>query len=115
MRRPFAITVLGWLFILVGAAGLVMHGRTALHAWHSEDAWILLTEAIAVVAGAFLLRGSNWARWLAVLWMAFHVVIAWLNGPSQVLFHAIIFVGIAVLLFRADARAFFRPQPAPGA
>ena len=115
MRRPFAITVLSWLFILVGTAMLFAHGRTALHAWHREDPWILLTEAVAILAGTFMLRGANWARWLACLWMAFHIVIAWWNGPSQVLFHALIFAGIAVLLFRADARQFFRPFPAGSA
>jgi hypothetical protein len=64
-----------------------------------------------------MLRGANWARWLACIWIAAHVVIAWLNGPGQALFHAIIFVGITILLFRADARAFFRSEPAasPGA
>ncbi len=109
--RPFAITVLSWLYITVGAVGLALHGRIALESWHREDAWILLTELLAVVAGAFMLRGANWARWLALLWMAFHVVVGWLNGPKQVLFHAIIFAGIAFLLFRADARAWFGRKP----
>lgn len=114
MPRPLAITALSWIYIVVGAAGLVVHGRTAIRSWHAEDPWILLTELLAVVAGVFMLRGANWGRWLAFLWMAFHVVVAWLNGPSQALFHAIIFAGIAVLLFRAEARAYFRPRPAEG-
>lgn len=115
--RPFAITVLGWLYIVVGIVGLVRHGWVAIHAWHTEDLWILLTELVALVAGIFLLRGANWARWLAFVWTAAHVVIAYLNGPSEVLVHAIIFIGITILLFRADARIFFRPKPAasPGA
>jgi hypothetical protein len=105
--RPFAITVLSWLFIAVGAAALVVHGREALRSFHHEDVWILLLELLAIIAGAFMLRGANWARWLALLWIAAHVVIAWLNGPQQVAFHAVIFAGIAFLLFRADARAWF--------
>lgn len=108
--RPFAITVVGWLYIALGIIGLVRHGSVAIRAFHQEDIWILLSEAVALLAGIFMLRGANWARWLAFLWMAAHVVIAWLNGPQQVLFHAIIFAGITVLLFRADARAFFRPE-----
>jgi hypothetical protein len=115
--RPFAITVLSWLYIAVGTVGLAYHGRVAIHSWHPEDPWILLTELVALVAGVFMLRGANWARWVAFVWTAAHVVIAWLNGPKEVLVHAIIFVGIAILLFRADARAFFRPKLAasPGA
>jgi hypothetical protein len=115
MPRPFAITVLSWLFITIGAVTLVVHGRTALRAHSPEDVWILVVEALAIAAGVFMLRGANWARWLAFLWMAFHVVLAWLNGPSQALVHAIIFAGIAILLFRAEARAYFRPKPAAGA
>jgi uncharacterized membrane protein HdeD (DUF308 family) len=115
--RPFAITVLGWLYIVVGIVGLVHHGLVAIRSWHPEDLWILLSQVLALIAGVFMLRGANWARWLACIWIAAHVVIAWLNGPGQALFHAIIFVGITILLFRADARAFFRSEPAasPGA
>ena len=116
--RPFAITVLGWLYIVVGVVGLVCHGPTAFRAFHQEDVWILLSELLAILAGAFMLRGANWARWLAFLWAAAHVVIGYLNGPGEVLVHVIILAGITILLFRADARAFFRPKPAatsPGA
>jgi hypothetical protein len=113
-QRPIAITVLGWLYIAVGAVGLVVHGRESLRAFHREDVWIILLELLAIVAGAFMLRGANWARWLALLWMAAHVVIGCLNGLEQALFHAILFAGIAVLLFRADARAWFRPRVATG-
>jgi len=109
--RPFAITVLSWLYIAVGAVALIHHGRVALRSPHQEDVWILLTELLAILAGAFMLRGANWARWLALLWIAAHIVIAWLNGPQQVAFHAVIFAGIAFLLFRADARAWFRANP----
>ncbi|MFP5227987.1 MAG: hypothetical protein ACLGXA_10180 [Acidobacteriota bacterium] len=115
--RPLAITVLSCIYIAVGFIALIVHGRIAIHAWHPEDLWILLTEILAIVAGVFMLRGANWARWLAFLWAGAHVVIGYLNRPSQVLVHAIIFAGIAILLFRAEARAFFRPAPAtlPGA
>jgi hypothetical protein len=114
LRRPFAITVLSWLYIVIGAVGLVMHGRESFRSPHSEDIWILALELLAVVAGVFMLRGANWARWLTVTWIGFHVAISVLNGYQQVLFHGIIFVGIAILLFRADARAWFGGTPATG-
>lgn len=115
--RPFAITVLGWLYIVVGVVGLVHHGLVAIRSWHPEDLWILLIQAVALIAGIFMLRGANWARWVAFVWIAAHVAIAWFSGPQQALVHAIIFAGITILLFRADARAFFRPKAAasPGA
>ena len=36
----------------------------------------VVTELVGLLAGIFMLRGHNWARWLAVAWMAFHVAIS---------------------------------------
>jgi hypothetical protein len=114
MKRPFAITVVSWLFIAVGVVATVVHTHTSLNSFHREDVLIVALELVAVVAGVFMLRGESWARWVAVTWMAFHVVVGYLNGPQQVLVHAIIFSGITFLLFRADARAWFASKPAMG-
>jgi hypothetical protein len=111
--RPLAVTVLGWLFIAVGMAALVVDFRhLTARPFHQEDIWIALVHILAIVAGSFMLRGDNWARWLALLWMAFHVVITVLNAWHGFLVHVIIFAGITFLLFRADARAWFRREPA---
>ena len=37
-----------------------------------DDALVELTELIAIVCGVFLLQGRNWARWLALAWIASH-------------------------------------------
>jgi hypothetical protein len=34
---------------------------------------IEFTELLALIAGIFRLRRHDWARWLALAWMAFHV------------------------------------------
>ena len=113
MKRPFAITVLSWLFIALGVVSLAMDVRyVAGHGWGKDEAWVLMVHGLAVVAGAFMLRGADWARWLTVLWMVFHVAITVLNVWRGFAFHAILFVGITYLLFRADARAWFRHRPA---
>ena len=41
-----------------------------------------------------MFRGQNWARWLALLWMAFHVAISF-PVVRQVVTHSIIFALIA--------------------
>jgi len=113
MKRPFAITVLSWLFIALGVVSLGMDVHfVAGHGWGLDEALIFPVHGLAVVAGAFMLRGADWARWLTVLWMAFHVVITVLNAWHGFAFHAILFAGITCLLFRADARAWFRHKPA---
>ena len=59
-EAPFAITVLGWIFIAMGMVTLAMDVRAS---WRGrgidEDPWILLVEALAIVAGVFMLRGDR--------------------------------------------------------
>lgn len=105
-RRPLAVTGLAWLFIAVGLVGFVYHFPN-LRSLHSDDLWIELTEILALVAGIFMLRRHNWARWLALAWMAFHVVISAFPPYRGLVIHIIIFAGIAYLLLRPDASGYF--------
>jgi hypothetical protein len=101
MKRPLAVTIIGWLLVVVGVSGFVLHLYEAKprHALEGENPWILATELVAIVGGAFLLRGQSWARWLVMAWMAFHVAISF-NSPRQLVIHGAIFVLFAYFLFR---------------
>lgn len=62
-----------------------------------------------------MLLGYNWARWLAIAWMAFHVIIS-LPVYGQLVMHTAILALIAYALFRSDADHFFlhsRSRTAP--
>jgi hypothetical protein len=110
-QRPITITILGWLYVAAGTIGLLYHlvdFRT--HAFHSEDVWIAFVRLLAIIAGVFMLRGANWARWLALAWIAFHVVIGALHSVQQGIVHALYLVLFAYFLFRQDARSYFRAQ-----
>ena len=106
-RRPIAILLLSCLYIAVGTTGFVVN-FPKLIALQQESIWIELTELLALLAGAFMFRGRNWARWLALVWMAFHVAISF-PVVRQVITHSIIFALIAWVLFRPDARRYFTP------
>ncbi len=110
-RRPIAVLILACLYIVVGAAGIVGHFPHG--AFHREDVWIELTELLALVAGIFMLRGHSWARWLAIAWMAFHVVISW-PSLSRLAIHTILLAAIAWLLLEPGARRYFAGQPRQG-
>jgi hypothetical protein len=73
-----------------------------LIAFKDYAVWIELTELLAILAGAFMLLDYNWARWLALAWMAFHVAISF-PVLHQMAVHSIIFAMIAWLLLRPDA------------
>jgi len=120
MQRPISITVVAWIFIVVGVAGI------------AADLWPLLTpdsaaqlaklradgivdismawgtRALAIVGGVNTLRGRNWARWLLAAWMVFHVFIGLLHSVGEAAAHGVIFAPLAYLLFRRSAAAFFR-------
>jgi hypothetical protein len=121
-KRPLSVTFVGWLYLVVNVVGLALHYSDVLPPHHAEDFWIDGVRALGLLAGAFVLRGADWARWLALAWMAFHVWVGWLNGSAPGLIHSCFFVLILYLLFlRSDSRAWFRnslPPPsgvAPGA
>jgi len=108
-KRPISITILSWLYIVVGVVSTAAHyvdfrtHRLMLN----EVVWITVLGAVAIVAGAFMLRGRNWARWLALAWMAAHVVISALHLMNGLLIHSVMFVLIAYLLVRRGAREYF--------
>jgi len=104
-QRPLSILVLSCLYIAIGTIGFVYHFPRPL-AFHSEDLWIEGTELLALVAGVFMLRGHNWARWLALAWMAFHVAISF-PVVREVAVHCLLLATIALLLFQPRASAFF--------
>jgi hypothetical protein len=109
-QRPMTVTILSWLYIAMGAVGFLYHlrelGQNSL--FHSDALLIEAIRILAIVAGFFMLRGQNWARWLAIAWIALHVVVSIFNSWQQVLMHAIFLAIIAFLLIRPAANEFFR-------
>ena len=106
-RRPASVWVLSWLYIAVGTVAFVYY-LPALAAHQAESVLIEVTELLAIVSGIFMLLGRNWARWLALAWMAFHVAISF-PVVRQVVNHSIIFGLVAWLLHRQDTRRYFQP------
>ena len=113
-QRPLSITLLSWLFIIFGSIALVggllpLAGAntTQLIAEFKQHWMVHLSHLAALVAGLFMLRAHNWARWLLVLWIAFHIVIGALHGWVPLLTHVVIFSAILFFLFRRKASEFF--------
>lgn len=108
--RPLSVTLLAALYIIVGAVGFVFHLREPLlnHAFHSDDFLVELTEVIALISGLFLLKRRNWARWLALAWMVFHVILSFFDPLRALVIHAVFCALIAWILFRADAARYFQ-------
>ena len=108
-KRPIAVTGIGWLFVVGGVVAFASYlNELRASAFRGENVWIFVIEVVAIVAGIFILRGSNWARWLAVAWMALHVGISFLDWRRELAVHVVLFGLITYALFRADAAVYFR-------
>src|SRR5215471_13341503 len=104
-KRPVSVWILSCLYLAVGTIGVAYH-FPELRAHQADSLWIEFTELLAIVSAVFMFRGHNWARWLALVWMAFHVAISF-PTYRQVVIHLAIFAVIAWVLFRPDARRYF--------
>lgn len=113
-KRPLAVTIVGWVYIAVGVAGFAYH-FDSLVPLQPDGLSIELTEFLAALGGAFLLRGRNWARWLALAWIAFHVILSVSHSPRELAIHSVICAAIAWFLFRPEAARYFRGASAEAA
>jgi len=107
--RPISVTLIACVYIAVGIMGFTYHFRELLALQH-DSLWIELTEFLAIVCGVFMLRGRNWARWLALAWIGFHVILSVFHSIHEFAMHSLICAVIAwVLLHPTAARYFRRP------
>jgi hypothetical protein len=107
VRRPISVTILVCLYLAIGVLGFAFHFRELL-AHQPDSGWAELTELLAIVSGVFILRGHNWARWLALAWIAFHVVLSAFHTNRELAIHGLFCAAIAWILFRPEAARYFR-------
>jgi phosphatidylserine synthase len=108
-KRPVVITVLGWLYIVVGAVSTAAHFadfRTHKLVMN-EFVGITVLGAAAIIAGVYMLKRQDWARWLALVWIAAHVVISAFHPLHEFIVHCVLLALFAYLLFRRESREYF--------
>jgi hypothetical protein len=112
--RPLPVAIISWLLIAAGIIGIAYHAPEFRGNPFSSDAVLGVSiRLLAIVCGVFMLRGYNWARWLAMAWITYHVVIGGFHSLPHLLIHALLFLVFAIFLFRPQVTAFFtanRPQ-----
>jgi len=108
LRRPLSITIIGWLFIFTGIGGMLLHAKEINpRALLESDLLVAASlRLLAIVGGIFLLRGADWARWLLMVWTAFHVVLSIRHPLPELITHCVIMIVIAVVLYLPSSSAF---------
>ncbi|AVR44933.1 hypothetical protein C7S20_06425 [Christiangramia fulva] len=111
--RPFPVITVAILFILAGSLGLIYHiqefFKSHITDWY-ESVWVLILRVLAIVCGVLLLFRIKWARWLAILWMSYHIAISALHSVVEMFTHIVLLIIISILLFLPISNKFFQKK-----
>jgi hypothetical protein len=108
--RPPSVTFIAWLYIVMGAIGFLYHlpEVNPQQPFENDALWVELVRLLAVVSGVFMLRGHDWARWLGLAWIGYHVVLSSFHTVPELVMHGVFLGVFAYLLLRASANRYFR-------
>jgi hypothetical protein len=107
-RPPVSVIIISVVFILVGV-GSLFGGVSPIiknHEVRLDSVIVTVSGLTALLSGVFMLRCANWARWLCVAWMAFHVVVSILHTTLELAIHLVVLVVLTIVLFRTSAACF---------
>ncbi len=109
-KRPTSVTIVALVYVVMGIVGFVYHFNElrGAGAFPYGMLWVELVRLLAVVCGVFMLIGQDWARWVALAWIAFHVVISLFHAWPEFAMHCLFLALIAWILLRAPAALYFR-------
>lgn len=107
-RPPTPVIIISVVFILVGVGSLAA-GITPIvksHEVRLDSVIVAVSGLTALLSGIFMLRCANWARWLCVAWMAFHLVVSILHNTLELAIHLVVLIVLVIVLFRTSAACF---------
>jgi len=109
-KRPLSVTIISCLFAGAGAVGLAYHLTEfkTLSPFPYDVLWVCLVRLLAIIGGVFMLRGHNWARWLTLAWIAYHVILSYFHSVQELVAHAVLLAVFAYFLLRHVAAEYFQ-------
>jgi len=108
-KRPLPVAIIGLLFLVAGIVGLAYHARDfkTQGPFQYDVLWVCFVRFLAIICAIFMFRGANWARWLLLIWITYHVVLSAFHSLSQVIVHGLLLAVIAYFLLDRRASAYF--------
>jgi hypothetical protein len=106
------VIIISVLFVIAGCTGFIYHFKEFFdpNAILYETLWIQFIRILAIVCGVLLFFSINWARWLAIAWLLFHIIISAFNSKSEMVVHIAFLVVVVVLLYLPKSSAFFQKK-----
>ena len=98
------------MFITAGCVGFAYHLKDFFdpNIKLYEILWDEFVRILAIVCGILLLIPFNWAKWLAIAWLFYHIIISAFHSTSQMISHMILLLLVVVLLFLPGSSAYFQ-------
>ncbi|RTL60405.1 MAG: hypothetical protein EKK37_06100 [Sphingobacteriales bacterium] len=111
-NRPVPVLIVAAIFIIAGCTGIIYHAGDFFdpHYQLPELIWVMLLRIAAIVCGVLLILGINWARWLAIAWLLYHIVISTFHSASEVITHTIFLIIVTVLLYLPVSNIYFKAK-----
>jgi hypothetical protein len=120
-ERPKSVTVIAWIVIVWGILAL-----PATFLLFAPEAQSLMQRSpiplpiqyamqvsgglVSIITGIVILKGRNWGRLLYVIWNAVTLVVVLATAPAKagIVPGLLLFLVVAVVLFRPVANEYFR-------
>ena len=110
-HRPLTVTLIGYLFIAAGAMGIIYHASELKDVVAiPEVSLVLFVRILAIIGGVFTLRGANWARWLLVAWIIYHVILSFFHSTGELTMHFVLSIVVIISLFHPRANEYFKTK-----
>src|SRR6478672_13772518 len=109
-KRPWPVVVVCVMFLLAGSVGFLYHLPEVFTSGDQlfEVIWVEVVRLIAIVCAVLLWRGVNWARWLALSWLVYHVYIGSKHSSGEAITHVVLLIVVGVLIYLPRSSVFFR-------
>jgi hypothetical protein len=111
-NRPLPVIITAVIFMIAGFLGIAYHSNEYFppSAINYELALSLFIRVLAIACGLLLLRRIKWARWLAIIWLVYHVVLSLFHSVSETIVHIVFLLVISFLLFMPKSSAYFNSE-----
>jgi hypothetical protein len=109
-HRPLSISFIGFLFIAAGTVGIIYHASELKDVAIPEVGLVLFVRMLAIIGGVYTLRRANWARWLLVVWIFYHVILSFFHPVAELIMHVALAVVVIISLFHPKANSYFKKK-----
>jgi len=111
-NRPPTITVLAVLYMVAGLVSTSYYFnefKIPPHTFLSIVGTFLMfvIGTFAIIAGYYMLRCKNWARWLAISWSIFQVLVNAVRSPGGIIIQGAFVFLVYLFLFGKEANEWF--------